>query len=125
MKKFGLLDLQSRLMYPVIYTETLPDIYNQISDFKPEHVNLFTWVALHKKLEWQYENEWWLIFFGIYAEDTNIVFQAISAIYLGSKIEKQNRERIVALASKMKIDAYDMKLENNAVLFKKINGKLI
>lgn len=75
-------------------------------------------------MEWQYENEWRLIFSGIYTEDTNIVFPAISAIYLCAKIENQNRERIVEMASNMKIDMYDMKLENNEVLFKEINRRL-
>lgn len=117
MSKFRKLDLQRRFMYPVIYTSELPNIYNQITNFEPKYVNLFTWVALHKKLEWQYENEWRLIFSGIYQEDTNCSFPVISAIYLGNKIEKENREELIKLARKMNIDIYNMVLKNNAISF--------
>lgn len=119
MSQFDILNSRSRFMYPVIYAETLPDINEQIKNFETQHVNLYTWVALHKKMEWNYEDEWRLVFNGIYKEDTNLYFPAISAIYLGNKIKDKNKKRIINLVRNENINIYNMVLENNSILFRK------
>ena len=67
---------------------------------------------LTKDKEWEYENEWRILIGA--TEDSEFAMPKVSCIYLGASIEKENRDKIVAIAKKQDIPVKQMKVDRGA-----------
>lgn len=110
-------DIRSRCLWPVLYDDKLFDA----SDFFMEQSragsfnNLFGIIsAIHKAKDWSYEHEWRLIL-PMSPSDPPINYSvpAAKAVYLGSKISKEDEEKIVDVARVKGIDVHRMRLSHN------------
>ncbi|EHK2354846.1 DUF2971 domain-containing protein [Clostridium perfringens] len=99
-------------VYPVVYMEENIDLSKSIINIDP--------YGIHKKIMikfalWEYEKEWRIIFNNNDSKTNGglISFPKIKAIYLGCKINKDDKEKIIKLTKEKKIDLYQMKMEKN------------
>lgn len=93
-------------LYPVIYTDKrvdLADIYIE-SDKKGNYNAEQIWAAykygfLCKSIDWKYQKEWRLISLDKMITDDNncCKFFKIKKVYLGNKMKKEEREKIISL----------------------------
>ena len=67
---------------------------------------------LTKDKEWEYENEWRILIGA--TEDSELVMPKVSCIYLGASIEKENRDKIIAIAKRQNIPVKQMKVDRGA-----------
>ena len=56
---------------------------------------------LTKDKDWEYENEWRILIGA--TEDSELVMPKVSCIYLGASIEKENRDKVIAIANERNI----------------------
>lgn len=105
-----------------------PVLYNQKKYIVKDESDS-NWVvpaAVCKSPEWQYEKEWRIIKndalklkYGINNSNYYIsADKAISAIYVGAKISKENLEEITQIAEEMNIPIYKMKMCDEEYLLK-------
>jgi hypothetical protein len=110
-------DVRSRCLWPVLYDDDLFDA----SEFFMEQIragsfnNLFGIIsAIHKAKDWSYEHEWRLILpMSPSDPPTNYSVPVPKAVYLGSKMSKEDEERIVGVAREKGIDVHRMRLSHN------------
>lgn len=107
-------DLRTRLLFPVIYSSSLFDITKY---FKPQmdisefNALIASIAALYKSNEWAYEHEWRLIIpAGIITDPSSFKMMTPSAIYLGSRMNDGDRQRIVEIALRKGMKIYQAKL---------------
>ena len=86
--------------------------------------NLFGIIAsIHKAKDWSYEEEWRFIApLGPSESPYNQSVPKPKSIYLGSKIDNKDKNKVLELADKMKIDVYQMQLSHNQ--FKMVSKEL-
>ncbi|SEO73295.1 DUF2971 domain-containing protein [Aquisalimonas asiatica] len=110
-------DIRSRCLWPVLYDDELFDA----SDFFMEQSragsfnNLFGIIsAIHKAKDWSYEHEWRLILpMSPSDPPMNYSVPVPKGVYLGSKISKEDEEKIVDIARTKGIDVHRMRLSHN------------
>lgn len=115
--ELGVSDVRARCVWPVIYDDNLFDASAFINEQKTSGAfnNLFGIIAsIHKAKDWSYEEEWRLIV-PLSPSDPpmNYPVPTPKAVYLGSKISDFNKDRIIKIAAKKKLDVYSMKLAHN------------
>ena len=89
-------------LFPVVYCKTRPDMTKRIVDYQdkyPTEENLwdiYLHGALRKSIDWAYQNEWRLILPMGKAEgaDYNLQFFPITKVYLGNRMQPQDRKKI-------------------------------
>jgi len=102
-------DIRNRSIYPVYYSNELFDA----TDFLSETNNIYYPIiaSLYKAEEWSYEKEWRLIIAGgIMEEDQNWQMPKAKAVYLGSRIKDEDKNKIIAIAKETKLEVFQMKL---------------
>lgn len=110
-------DIRSRCLWPVLYDDEMFDA----SDFFMEQSragsfnNLFGIIsAIHKAKDWSYEHEWRLVLpMSPSDPPMNFSVPVPKAVYLGSKISKEDEEEIVHVARAKGIDVHRMRLSHN------------
>lgn len=109
-------DIRSRCMWPVLYSENLFDASGYISQSRQQNFNnLFAIIAaMHKSMDWSYEQEWRLIIpTGETYAPFSIAVPKPSAIYLGSRISQSNKIAILDIANMKKIPVHAMTCAHN------------
>jgi hypothetical protein len=119
-------DLNLRFLYPVIYSNDLTDFTDKFGDLEKTGEMPSYWAkkaAMHKAEDWSYEEEWRLIFSEGKVVEGLRKFLPIKALYLGSKINEKNSEKIIGLASLKSIDVYRTYLcqDKFGLEFEKVN----
>ena len=106
-------DFRRRFLYPVIYRDDLFDVTEYVENAKNNELNILylTQASLYKSIEWSYENEWRLIFsHGVIEEESTYYMGKPKAVYLGSKIGKNECEIITEILKRKGIPYYQMKI---------------
>lgn len=107
-------DMRLRVLFPVVYSQELFDAskYFQQASTGKGFNNLFNIAAaMHKAPEWQYEKEWRFIHpFEKTLVNVNYPMPTPSAVYVGSRISPDNKEKIKSIALAKKIPVYQMHL---------------
>jgi len=110
-------EVLSKLPLPVFYSKNRPlvpwkaAIDNSVENIEEANANIMMGL-LTKDKEWEYENEW-RILIGATA-NSELAMPKVSCIYLGASIEKENRDKIVAIAKKQNIPVKQMKVDRGA-----------
>ena len=110
-------EILSKLPLPVVYSENRPlvpwkaAIDNSVENMEEAYAEIVMGL-LTKDKEWEYENEWRILIGA--TEDSELVMPKVSCIYLGASIEKENRDKIVAIAKKQNIPVKQMKVDRGA-----------
>ena len=110
-------DLRRRLIYPIIYTNSLFDSTSYFVDHfsnKPILNNFLIIAAIHKSIDWAYEHEWRFVMpLGDKIDDMNFIMPVPSKIMLGSEISKSNIDLICNIASQQSIPVSMMTLSRD------------
>lgn len=110
-------EILSKLPLPVVYSEKRPSVPWKAAIEKSEE-NMEEAYAeimmglLTKDNEWEYENEWRILIGA--TEDSELVMPKVSCIYLGASIEKENRDKVIAIAKERNIPVKQMKVDRGA-----------
>lgn len=110
-------DVLSKLPLPVFYSENRPlvpwkaAIDNSVENMEEAYAEIMMGL-LTKDKEWEYENEWRILIEA--TEDSEFAMPKVSCIYLGASIEKENRDKIVAIAKEQNIPVKQMKVDRGA-----------
>lgn len=104
-------------LYPVIYSNGLFDAtkYFNESMKKKGFNNLFgILAALHKSPEWSYEEEWRLVLpLGPEEPSRDYQMPTPKAIYLGSRMSEENKNKVAKIAISKGITIYEMRLSTS------------
>jgi len=96
-------------IFPVIYTDSrknLVDFFISLDEgnHKKEDLwNIYKYGLLSKSLDWKYQKEWRLLTYENAKNDYNYRFFDINKIYLGCKMEKEERSRVIGICNKLRI----------------------
>ncbi|MBB6068183.1 DUF2971 domain-containing protein [Methanococcus maripaludis] len=98
-------------LFPVLYREELFDIvpYGLKNDDLNPLIEIY--LAMFKEISWKYEQEWRLIFPMGKSESFSRRGPTISAIYLGAKIDEENKQKLIEIARAKDIDVYQMEID--------------
>lgn len=99
-------------VYPIVYMRENFDLSESFIDINPSVIQRKVMI---KSVLWEYEKEWRIIFNNSNPKTNGgvICFPRIKSIYLGCKISKDDKEKIIKLAKEKKISIYQMKMEKN------------
>lgn len=116
--KYSHRDYLTRFLYPIIYSERMLDV-TKLMEFSMENDNFnnlyYSLSALVKSKEWEYEQEWRLVFgHGVFEEDRAYPVNKPKTIFLGTKISHENQQILIDIATRKGIDVFKMKLESNS-----------
>ncbi|WP_129141750.1 DUF2971 domain-containing protein [Modicisalibacter coralii] len=110
-------DIRSRCLWPVLYDDELFDASGFFMEKSREGSfnNLFGIIsAIHKAKDWSYEHEWRMIIpMSPSDPPMNYYMPVPKAVYLGSKISKEDEGIIVDIARAKGIDVHRMRLSHN------------
>lgn len=110
-------EILSKLPLPVFYSENRPlvpwkaAIDNSVENMEEAYAEIMMGL-LTKDKEWEYENEWRILIGA--TEDSELVMPKVSCIYLGASIEKENRDKVIAIAKERNIPVKQMKVDRGA-----------
>ena len=110
-------EILQKLPLPVVYSEKRPSvpwkaaIDNSEENMEEAYAEIMMGL-LTKDKEWEYENEWRILIGG--TEDSELVMPKVSCIYLGASIEKENRDKVIAIAKERNIPVKQMKVDRGA-----------
>ncbi len=90
-------------LFPVVYCKIRPDMTNRLVDYKDKEPTLenlwdiYLHGALRKSFDWAYQNEWRLLLpLGRNKETNyNIPFFPITKVYLGNRMNAEDRSKII------------------------------
>ncbi|HIF5801342.1 TPA: DUF2971 domain-containing protein [Vibrio parahaemolyticus] len=105
-------DLRTRVLYPVIYSNSMFDASGIFSRNKTVNNILYiNQAALIKSLEWQYEKEWRLVFGnGTLAEEMGYQVPKAKFVILGTKIAKKDADKIIEICDRKGIEVKQMQM---------------
>ncbi|MBQ2901285.1 MAG: DUF2971 domain-containing protein [Agathobacter sp.] len=110
-------EVLSKIPLPVFYSENRPlvpwkaVIDNSVENMEEAYAEIMMGL-LTKDKEWEYENEWRILIGA--TEDSEFKMPRVSCIYLGAFIEKENRDKIIAIAKERNIPVKQMKVDRGA-----------
>lgn len=110
-------EVLSKLPLPVFYSENRPlvpwkaAIDNSVENMEEAYAEIMMGL-LTKDKEWEYENEWRILIGA--TEDSEFKMPRVSCIYLGASIEKENRDKVIAIAKERNIPVKQMKVDRGA-----------
>lgn len=97
-------------LFPMIYCSSRPNITKELVYIKDEGVSeqmfwkIYCHGALRKSIDWAYQDEWRLLLpFRKNVINYNIKFFNITKVYLGSRMNKENRREIIDICKSKKI----------------------
>lgn len=103
-------DIRNRILYPVIYDTKL---YNSTNHFINQMVentfnNLYPMISCAtKSIEWGYEKEWRFIFnIGDSFDKQNYPMECQSRVFIGSRMNTRNRNKIIKICQSKKIPVF-------------------
>ena len=102
----------SRFMYPVLYSDSLPDLTEHIRRGidDPEFNNLYpNLIGLRKASDWAYEKEWRLLFSnGVLDRPQSYTMPKPTMVYLGSHISEKHQEEIIDICAQINVPVKKM-----------------
>lgn len=110
-------EVLSKLPLPVFYSENRTQvpwkaaIDNSAENMEEAYAEIIKGL-LTKDKEWEYENEWRILIGA--TEDSEYKMPRVSCIYLGASIEKENRDKVIAIAKERNIPVKQMKVDRGA-----------
>ena len=110
-------EILSKLPLPVFYSEKRPlvpwkaAIDNSVENIEEAYTEIMMGL-LTKDKEWEYENEWRILIGA--TDDSEFAMPKVSCVYLGASIEKENRDKIVAIAKEQNIPVKQMKVDRGS-----------
>lgn len=116
--KYNIKDYENlmHICYPIKYEDGY-DLTEELSNFKEHIIKLKFDPYLKKETDWNYENEWRILLFNneIFlrsvlkiGEKYFLKLPKPSAIYLGKKIDSENKQKIFDICKKREISLYQM-----------------
>lgn len=91
-------------LFPMVYCKTRPDVTTRIVKAKDKMYtddvlwDIYFHGALRKSIDWAYQNEWRLLLpFGKNKENYNVKFFPITKVFLGNRMDAQNRQEIIKI----------------------------
>lgn len=106
-------DNRRRILYPVIYQDNFYDVTGHlIKQTESGHFNnLYPIISgATKSKEWEYEKEWRFIFnIGPSFEKQNYSMNCQSKVFLGSRMNSSDKERILEICRRKNIEVYQAK----------------
>ncbi|MBG0768305.1 DUF2971 domain-containing protein [Methanococcus maripaludis] len=107
-------------LFPVIYGEEIFDIVPYAFE-KNQNRLVHIHIAMFKEISWKYEKEWRLIYTEALQQGRgNKKGPVITAIYLGAKIDENDKQILMNIANEYDISVYQMEIEDY-----NLNAKLI
>ena len=106
-------DIRRRMLFPVIYSDELFDATSFIIESmrNQRYNNIFGIVAAtHKSVDWSYEKEWRLV--SPIEQPSEFTLPQPSAIYLGTKMTKDDEDRICRIAEAKSIPVFKMTISS-------------
>ncbi|WP_081618881.1 DUF2971 domain-containing protein [Thioalkalivibrio sp. ARh3] len=107
-------EVRRRMLYPVIYSDHILDATKHIlqSMRSRDFNNLYgAMAAIHKSPDWAYEKEWRFVLpMGESFQDQNYPMPKPSALYLGSRIQKEDKATLLDIARQKGISVYEVAL---------------
>jgi hypothetical protein len=82
-----------------------------------------TYAAIVKSTEWSYEKEWRIVLPIGEGKGFNRPFFQPEAVYLGTRMSRENKETIINIAKQKQISVYQMKMKSNE--FKLVAEKIL
>jgi hypothetical protein len=108
----------SRFMHPVVYSDELPDLTEHFarSPEDQEFHNLYpNRIGLYKAADWAYEREWRLLISnGLLKEAQPFAMPKPMRVYLGSKINADDKEEIMNVCKEIGVPTSQMRLSLSA-----------
>lgn len=99
-------------LWPVLYNDR--DILHKYASIMNNDINIVKILIsiVSKSMEWQHEQEWRLIINENYLYNDRYVPMKAEAVYLGAKIEEENKREIMAIAKDKGIETFMMRPSN-------------
>lgn len=97
-------------LFPMIYSKIRTDMTAKLVSFKDENItedvlwDIYFSGALRKSIDWAFQNEWRLLL-PLHGDDSNynVKFFPITKVYLGNRMEPENRKKIIEICNKKNI----------------------
>ena len=110
-------------LFPMIYCKVRPDMTERLVAAKDKMIteetlwDLYFHGALRKSIDWAFQNEWRLLLplRKNSSEDYNVPFFPITKVYLGNRMQPQQRKEIIGICKEREIPYVGVK--RNPVLF--------
>jgi hypothetical protein len=94
-------------LFPVIYTDVrtsvLPECLKYMEDKEDERLieKIYKYGVLTKSADWKDQDEWRLVSMGnLLAENYNCQFFKIRKVYLGNRMQKEERQRVIEICKR-------------------------
>ncbi|MCA4157718.1 DUF2971 domain-containing protein [Priestia megaterium] len=118
----------SETLHPVIYRDELFDIAKYIETERlvgEEYLMyIIAYAAMIKSTEWSYEREWRLIEIPYQEVDgLNLPFFLPESIYLGARINDEDKKMLIEIGTEKKIPVFQMKMKDDT--FKLISERVL
>lgn len=109
----------NRLIFPVFYTNSIFDATDFITQGKDGNLFMLTYAAINKSDLWSYEQEWRYVFQHGPTEEMQFVsVPKPKAVYLGTNILNENKEKILEIAEQKDFEVYQMNMEQSEYALK-------
>lgn len=104
-------DYANRFVYPVIYAQNFYDATTLLKECSYAPVILPLLASLYKSPEWSYEKEWRMVVAGgLLERDSYFKVPTPSAIYLGSRINEEDKTKLIQIARSKGIEVGQMQM---------------
>ncbi|MDZ4541634.1 MULTISPECIES: DUF2971 domain-containing protein [Bacillus cereus group] len=104
-------------LHPAIYSDEIINVGKHLkkTSKQPDEFNqiIEEYAAIVKSKEWEYEKEWRIVFCKDEGGGFNYRGLKPKAIYLGSRISKDDKSEILEIAKEKDINVFQMKTERN------------
>lgn len=103
-------------LFPMIYCKVRPNMTSRLANVQDKEMtkeilwDLYFHGVLRKSMDWAFQNEWRLILpFQKNDNDYNMPFFPITKVYLGNRMDKEERKRIIDICNKKGISYVGVK----------------
>ncbi|MCR4733755.1 MAG: DUF2971 domain-containing protein, partial [Treponema sp.] len=102
-------------LFPMIYSKKRSDITTELVEVRTKNLsledlwNIYFHGALRKSIDWAFQNEWRLLLpLGNHCENYNIQFFPITKVFLGNRMQKNQRKEIIEICNYKNIPYVDV-----------------
>ena len=102
-------------LFPMIYSKKRSDITTELVEVRTKNLsledlwNIYFHGALRKSIDWAFQNEWRLLLpLGNHCENYNMQFFPITKVFLGNRMQKNQRKEIIEICNDKNIPYVDV-----------------